>query len=79
MGTSEINQLSAINNLQSSIFNLRSSIFDLQSSVLEMSDWIGPNVYRIENYKDRNAAVALTGGNREDGPLLSSGNFARLY
>ena len=35
-----------------------------------MSDWIGPNVYRIENYKDRNAAVALTGGKREDGTSI---------
>ncbi|KAF1937192.1 hypothetical protein EJ02DRAFT_63455 [Clathrospora elynae] len=31
-----------------------------------MSDWIGPNVYRIENYKDRNAAVSLASGNRAD-------------
>ncbi|PSN65755.1 hypothetical protein BS50DRAFT_677124 [Corynespora cassiicola Philippines] len=32
-----------------------------------MSDWIGANVYRIENYKDRKAAVAFSGGDRKDG------------
>ena len=28
-----------------------------------MSDWIGPNVYRIQSYKDRKAEVTLSGSN----------------
>lgn len=27
-----------------------------------MSDWIGPNLYRIEYYKDRKAAIAVKDG-----------------
>ena len=28
----------------------------------KMSDWIGPNLYRIESYKDRGVAVAVKDG-----------------
>jgi hypothetical protein len=27
-----------------------------------MSDWIGPNIYRIESYKDRKASIAVKDG-----------------
>ncbi|KAM0690443.1 hypothetical protein Q7P36_009210 [Cladosporium allicinum] len=27
-----------------------------------MSDWIGPNIYRIESYKDRKASIAVRDG-----------------
>jgi hypothetical protein len=27
-----------------------------------MSDWIGPNLYRIESYKDRGVAIAVKDG-----------------
>jgi hypothetical protein len=43
-----------------------------------MSDWIGPNVYRIESYKDRHAAVALTGGARADGTSVVIWYVCRL-
>jgi hypothetical protein len=36
-----------------------------------MSDWIGPNVYRIENHKDRKAAVTVNNdGNAKDKQVI---------
>lgn len=31
-----------------------------------MSDWIGPNLYRITSYKDRKAAVTETANNKAE-------------
>ncbi|EUC39503.1 hypothetical protein COCMIDRAFT_10404 [Bipolaris oryzae ATCC 44560] len=35
-----------------------------------MSDWIGPNVYRIESHKDRKTAVTVKDGNKDDGAAV---------
>lgn len=35
-----------------------------------MSDWIGPNVYRIENFKDPKTAVTVKDGSKEDGAVV---------
>jgi hypothetical protein len=35
-----------------------------------MSDWIGPNIYRIENHKDRKVAVTLKDGKGDNGSAV---------
>ena len=34
----------------------------LRTNTANMSDWIGPNIYRIESYKDRKASIAVRDG-----------------
>ena len=36
-----------------------------------MSDWIGPNVYRIESYLDTTKCLSLSSGKREDGTAIN--------
>ena len=33
-----------------------------RTDTANMSDWVGPNLYRIECYKDRKAAIAVKDG-----------------
>jgi hypothetical protein len=36
-----------------------------------MSDWIGPNVYRVESALDKTKHLSLSSGKREDGTAIN--------
>jgi hypothetical protein len=36
-----------------------------------MSDWNGPNVYRVESYVDKTKHISLSSGKSEDGTAIN--------